>query len=111
MICHICNRPIKDYEKFCPVCGTENKAYYKNNDSDSLIDDSHAILAFSFALIAMISFPFPYFSLPTSILGIIFSLIGMKNKRKYYMCVFGLTNSIVMFIVSAYYLINQLFIK
>lgn len=111
MICCVCNRPISRYEKLCPVCGAVNKEYIEIINSETLTDDSAAILAFSFSLIAMISFPFPYFCLPTSLLGIIFGLKGMRKRNRYYMSAFGLTNSVVMFIITFYYLIQKFLLK
>ena len=111
MECSKCGRPIPDSDSFCPVCGSPNPNMQSKKEAEQaadVSDDRVALLSIIFGLIALISFPYPYFSVATAALGMSLGVVALSHKNLK-VALLSMGMNILMFLVSGYYVVEHLF--
>ena len=99
-VCPECGKDVRKDDKVCNYCGfhlvNENDNYQKRNN--------YALVGMILGLCSIIAWLLPLIGYPTTIVGIIFSSLGLSSNKKG-MAITGLTLSVIFFILT---LINSI---
>ncbi len=111
MKCPNCNSDLMPDAKFCPSCGAkvetnevkEGEVVQNQNTNNS--GNTAALVGFILGLCSIIAWFIPLFGYPVTIVGIIFSVLGLKSNIRKGMATVGLVLSIIFLVIT---LINSL---
>ncbi len=106
MKCPNCNSELMPESKFCPNCGAKvetnevKEGEVVQNQNTASSGDSAALVGFILGLCSIIAWFIPLFGYPVTIIGIIFSVLGLKSTTRKGMATAGLILSIIFLIIT-----------
>lgn len=103
--CNNCGSDLTANDVFCKSCGnainsqnsSDNNVNYENKSNSK--KDNQAVTGFILGLVSILAWFIPLFGFPITILGIIFSSLGLKSSKKN-LAIAGLVLSIVFLLVT-----------